>query len=230
MSRDASEDEIKSAYRKLAKKYHPDLHPDDAQAAKMMNEVNAAYDAIKNPSQHSYNPGGSYGAYQSQGGYASQGQYGYGGQSYYGSQGQSAYSQQSQGYTDPNNYYTGWYGWRSTHTRENSEGFYNGWRYVTWDEFDEQRRRQSQPRKGHSLLYYIILGMIIFSVVRTILAYWVFRFNPDYSEYSEYSNPYSESETLPEDGEYPGSYGYGYPYYYYYGMPQQGQSDGSSES
>ena len=47
--RTASEDEIKAAYRKLAKQYHPDLHPGDEEAARKMNEINAAYDAIKNP-------------------------------------------------------------------------------------------------------------------------------------------------------------------------------------
>ncbi len=49
VSPDASEDEIRQAYRRLAKKYHPDLNPGDKAAAQKMNEVNAAYDAIKNP-------------------------------------------------------------------------------------------------------------------------------------------------------------------------------------
>ena len=49
VSRSASDEEIKAAYRKLAQQYHPDLHPGDAAAAQRMKEINAAYDQIKNP-------------------------------------------------------------------------------------------------------------------------------------------------------------------------------------
>lgn len=45
----ASDEEVKRAYRQLAKKYHPDMNPGDAHAAEMMNKINAAYDQIKNP-------------------------------------------------------------------------------------------------------------------------------------------------------------------------------------
>ncbi len=80
VSPDASDDEIKAAYRKLAKKYHPDLNPGDAAAAQKMNEINAAYEQIKNPqsqqqSRGSEGYGGAYG-----GGYGSYG--GYGGYGY----------------------------------------------------------------------------------------------------------------------------------------------------
>lgn len=51
VSKDASEDEIKRAYRCLAKKYHPDLNPGDPEAARRMKEINAAYVQIKNPGQ-----------------------------------------------------------------------------------------------------------------------------------------------------------------------------------
>ena len=43
ISPNASEEEIKAAYRALAKKYHPDSHPDDTGAAGKMNEINEAY-------------------------------------------------------------------------------------------------------------------------------------------------------------------------------------------
>ena len=49
VSHGATEEEIKTAYRRLAKRYHPDLNPGDTNAARRMNEVNEAYDCLKNP-------------------------------------------------------------------------------------------------------------------------------------------------------------------------------------
>ena len=46
VSKDASESEIKSAYRKLARKYHPDLNKDDKNAAEKFKEVSGAYDIL----------------------------------------------------------------------------------------------------------------------------------------------------------------------------------------
>ena len=52
VSRDATKEEIKKAYRARAKEYHPDLHPDDPQAAEKMNEINEAYDMLNNPEKY----------------------------------------------------------------------------------------------------------------------------------------------------------------------------------
>ncbi len=45
----ATADEVKKAYRKLAKQYHPDLHPDDPQAERQFKEINEAYEILGEP-------------------------------------------------------------------------------------------------------------------------------------------------------------------------------------
>lgn len=49
VSRDASPDEIRKAYRKLAHQYHPDKTGGDKDAEEKLKEINAAYDTLKNP-------------------------------------------------------------------------------------------------------------------------------------------------------------------------------------
>ena len=80
IERSATDEEITKVYRKLAKKYHPDLNPGDETAAEKMSEINAAYDMIRNheaPAQSAAS----------------------GGQTYTGTQWTSASS--ADGYTDP---------------------------------------------------------------------------------------------------------------------------------
>lgn len=49
VSRNAPEKEIKQAYRRLARKHHPDLNPNDKSAEAKFKEINAAYEVLSNP-------------------------------------------------------------------------------------------------------------------------------------------------------------------------------------
>jgi len=49
VSKGASTDDIKKAYRKLARKYHPDLNPGDKTAEKKFKEINEAYEVLSDP-------------------------------------------------------------------------------------------------------------------------------------------------------------------------------------
>jgi molecular chaperone DnaJ len=61
VSEDASEEEIKKAYRKLARKYHPDRNPGDTEAEERFKEISAAHDVLSDPEKRKeYDAGGQF--------------------------------------------------------------------------------------------------------------------------------------------------------------------------
>lgn len=122
VSRDASMDEVKRAYRKKARENHPDLNPNDPQAEERMNKINEAYDRISNPEKYAasdarkrgygapYSPG--YNGYSNPnaGGYSQGAGHGTGG----------AGGSQGSGYYDP---FSG------------QEGSPYGWTTINFDDF-----------------------------------------------------------------------------------------------
>jgi molecular chaperone DnaJ len=64
VKKDASEDEIKKAYRKLARQYHPDRNPGDKEAEEKFKEVSAAHDVLGDPEKRKeYDAGPAFGGF-----------------------------------------------------------------------------------------------------------------------------------------------------------------------
>ena len=49
IDKNASQDDIKKAYRKLARKYHPDVNPNDNEAKRRFQEINEANEVLSDP-------------------------------------------------------------------------------------------------------------------------------------------------------------------------------------
>jgi molecular chaperone DnaJ len=64
VSKKATDEEIKKAYRKLARQYHPDRNPGDAEAEEKFKEISAAHDVLSDPEKRKeYDQGGAFGGF-----------------------------------------------------------------------------------------------------------------------------------------------------------------------
>ena len=70
VNKDATQDQIKAAYRKLARKHHPDLNPNDKEANRRFQQVNEANEVLSDPEKRKkYDQlGENWNKYQQQGG------------------------------------------------------------------------------------------------------------------------------------------------------------------
>lgn len=77
--RDATEADIKKAYRRLARQYHPDANPNDKDAAEKFKEINEAYEVLKDPQKRAQYDQFGHAGVGGQGGFDSGGFGGFGG-------------------------------------------------------------------------------------------------------------------------------------------------------
>ena len=154
VSKTASADEIKKAYRALAFKYHPDRNPGDKAAEDKFKSISAAYDVLGDETKRRQ--------YDSMGSYTSYGQQGYGQQSYggysrqesgargygaYGSQDPFGAWQQQAGGHDP---FEEWFGSASSYGGSYSRGSSRFW----------YTRRPESRTRAQSFVTFLQKGLV----------------------------------------------------------------------
>ena len=151
----AGMDEIKRAYRKKAKEFHPDLHPDDPKANEKMQEVNQAYDMLCNPDKYRARR------------QARPDPTAYGG---YTRQGAGGYANRDQQYRQGNWQYT-------YYSAANEQDPWSGWRNMWQDASESRHEPQSagivRPFRG---VFRVIGGILLFRFIMMLLHYGLFGF------------------------------------------------------
>ena len=185
VSHGASEDEIKQAYRRLAKQYHPDLNPGDSYAAQKMNEINEAYDKIKNPAA-----------------YAQQQAY------------EQAHQQQTYQNPQGGSYYDPFGFWTDQNSQQSSQNNRQYYYYSTnWDNSDEQESpfqwTVHRTRRGGFLgkIFRVWLIIQILSLLFGSCSYRRYNYIP-YSAYDRGQNSSAYTEQAGQSGD-------PYYYYFY---------------
>lgn len=158
VSRTATDDEITFAYKKLARKYHPDLNPGDKAAERKMQEINAAYDTIKDIRSGKKADTSSYGSSGS-----------------YGNQGQNPYGNPYGGYNP-----FGWNPWQGqtggANGSEDGNESWNGYDPFGWQRRSSASEDDSEAPKTNAF-FYLLRRILIFIIVLLLLRF-VFRFFP----------------------------------------------------
>ncbi len=192
VSPNASEDEIRQAYRTLAKKYHPDLNPNDPAAAQKMNEVNEAYDLLKNPQ--------AYRQQQAQQRYAQQARQQY----------------QNQQYADPFSAFWGAQNQDSSHPHY-TYTYYTNYR-PQQNSTDDRNPNQNQyqwtyrhTRRRGGILGKIFLVYLLFQLFYMLFGGCSYRYYTYPYDYYTYGDGSSYSDTYQRDSQQTAPYnGYGF--------------------
>ncbi|MGN0038476.1 MAG: J domain-containing protein [Coriobacteriales bacterium] len=221
----ASKDEVTRAYRKLAKKYHPDLNPGDEAAARKMAEVNAAYDAITNGTpygprarQQASNPY----AQQSSGGYANTQTYTYDPTT--GRYTRSGGSGQGEYYDPFEEFFRSWYGNQGS---QHDSSYYEQQRSQQQQQYQrQQQQRQQTTVFGGGCMTWIIAFLALNLLINLFMGACTRLFyTPVY--YSQSSGPNSSySQVYSGSGSQGGTQGSTQEQ----GSPNQGQQGSSSSS
>jgi len=186
----ASDEEVRKAYRALAKKYHPDLNPGDPSAAERMKEVNAAYEQITKPGHNRTQTAYGYGQQTQSGPYGSYDPYGsYG----------NPYSRQGQQQSSGGTYRYG-FGPFGPYV------YYRSYSYGEPQGTSRQSGRRRKPLFFYFLIFYFLFNLLTNFMYRAAYQRRMEHYARQYEEYYEqqgrqypYDYGYNQGRTPPPD-------------------------------